>query len=971
MRIYHHGSSCILHYVSTPRTFSSAFSFASHNLILFFSLLTFLLCSLEMVPYQGRAVPSVQEPKGGDRLRNGNHYSQSTINDNNNNNNNNRSEIDGSELKEEIRNLDDPVQEKVNKSFTPKIIPDEKTAGQNTTIDGLSKIFRNNGNGKKAQGNTAQGKNASTLNIRNKIGELVKDISNADKYFPVDTDCPYLGLQKEPYIKLKKATPANRYCALRQPQVKECKKAARDYDVESPALSCKDQTEKDLFKIKEKWRSSIYDRLEIRSYVVYRCRKNTVYVGSLDPSTGQQAWRTFSSSVFNSVVVQSSRNGFNFCLFRCVRTNTSKTIRTVLGFPPVIEDSTDYHSPKLATLNVNVIVLSSVSRAHFYRSLPETVAALRNIVYDNTIPATALDFEFLQSAGSTALYDLRFLLPGHNGKFKGQTQQKSGVAALFATFKKLRYRNILQTDQCWYERLEFEVEDDMRPKLVDIEGHSEEVRGRWIYFQNATIEHHIDDTGMSYLACEVLSPNNQLHDNSKKAPCLNGRYFSSYILDYIEKVQQAVKASKTKTPFFSYAYFTMARDNLGIRVKEVDQQLATLLHNMAHEESTLTIVTSDHGPKTTKYARNSIEGRYEIYDSVLFMVIPNGVTTKLGQQQMEALRINQYRLISQNDLHNTLLSIGNLQRNVRIPKDRGLLAETPENRTCADVGIEPGSLCKCHGWETWFPDNDPRFTWVAEFALGELNNKLQDSIAMLNGSETTCQRLAGYAFEKIYHHGINDIRDFSMELIVGPGRQVFETQVRLSKQFLQVISERTPMPSPIADELCEVLRFRRSGINQDFISFREKDTPFNLYLRDFKVLKTIKTKRKGKNLQKTGKNYSEEIFNMVHRSDHFGSRPKLRVLDQRSKCLLLITRAHSNDTRAFEVSNICVDRTFLVKVVMLTPAGKGRVILTARLPVIVRLGPESSRFLLSAYQPEGRISIQPKIRFKVIKRKGS
>ena len=807
-------------------------------------------------------------------------------------------------------------------------------------------------------------KTPSTKRDNEKEIKKLLDLISSDEYFPVDTICPYLGLKKEPYIRLQNSLPKNKYCVRREPPLEECQKASRDYEVERPPERCNHQTEKDLCTIADKWRSSVDAKVKIRCDV-RRCGKNPVYVASIDLATGQLEeelkWQTFASKTdiegnLPSVIIQHSQNGFNFCIVQCLRNNTSQIIKTVLSFPPVLEVSNMAHAPRPAGLNLNVVVLSSVSRPHFYRSLPETVTTLRNIVYDNSKTATALDFELFQSLGPDTEQNLRILLSGDNAK---SPTQPSEISTLFADFKKLGYRTIFQTDKCWYK-------DNMQSNL-ETNGAAVEFREQWTHF-HSTKTKHIDDTGMTYLACEALSQNDD--GNPPKTSCLNGRYFFSYLFDYIDKMQYVKKVSKNKAPLFSYTHLTLTRDRLGVGIKQIDKQLSTFLNNMAHEENAVTVVASDQGPTTTKYSLDSVEGRYEIYDPILFMIIPKSVAVKFGKQKMEALAKNQHRLVSPSNLYDTLVSVGNLQvNNLTKRHDKGLLTEIPENRTCAEIGVEMGALCKCRGWETWVPDNDSRFTWIAEFVLGELNNKLQDTtqkLKYLNGGNDACQRLAGYAFEKIYHSK-HDTLVLSMDLIVHPGRQVFQIQVQLPKHFFQDASQAA-YPSQTKIDLIKVIRFRKGGVSQDFSTFSDTNVQIilNLCLNDFHVFKN-KTLTRRRSRQAVDEKYKEDVLTMVHRAEHFGSRPTIQVLDRRDKCLLLVTRVHSNNTLAFEVSNICGDRTFVMKLDMINRGDGHAAILTVRLPVIVQLPPGTYRFLLSAYQPLGVINLKPKIAFKVVK----
>ncbi|XP_022808153.1 uncharacterized protein LOC111345143 [Stylophora pistillata] len=787
---------------------------------------------------------------------------------------------------------------------------------------------------------------ASESEKKRNIEELIHYVSN-DKYFPVDSVCPYLGLSKESYIQFKDSTVRNKHCVQRQPSLDECQKAGGEYKIESlPITRCKEQTEKNLCTISDKWRSDRSVKVKVRCDV-RRCGRNPIYAMNLNPNTGQledeHLWHKFVSKAdieanLSSVVIQNSKNGINFCIVQCFKNNTSQVIRTILSFPPVLAGTNSkHHKPRPAVLNMNMVVLSSTSRPHFYRSLPESVATLRNIVYDNSKTASALDFELLQSLTSDSAQNLQALL---SGKTYGETRVQGPT--LFSTLKKLGYQNIFQTDQCWFG--------------VDYKNLGKSFNMEWNHC----------DAGMTHVACqatEVYRVSDKLDGNhTTSASCLNGRYVFDYIFDFIDKFQLALRVTKTKSPVFSYTYLTLTKDELGVSIRQLDKRLSMFLQTMAHEENTLTIVTSDQGPTATKYSMDTISGRYEMYDPLLFMIIPKQISLKLGKQQMETLIQNQHRLISHIDLHNTIVSIGNLGGNQR-GHSKGLLAEIAINRTCADIGISEEALCKCRGWEEWFPDDDPRFTWIAEFALGELNNILQDvmqNFYLLNKAHIKCQRLIGYAIEKI--HQRKDKRVLSLDLVTHPGRKLFETNIYLPISF-SLEAGNTNSLFQGSGELVKVLGFRRGDLQLDLTPTAKSGPAINLCLKGFHFSNNMtRTKRYS---GATDVKYDGNMLQMAHRSKHFGTHSRIRVLDWREKCLFLLTRTHFNQTVALEVLNTCVDRTFLVKVDISNQ--KEHVHLTKKLPVLVQLAPGTFRFLFCAYMRDKTIILQPKISFKVVK----
>lgn len=105
-----------------------------------------------------------------------------------------------------------------------------------------------------------------------------------------------------------------------------------------------------------------------------------------------------------NAVETNRRNEFGFLFLRC------GNLLQVLIFPPMLQklkDGRDRHN-----INVNVILLDSISRPHFYRSLPRTVDVLRKISRDPSFKATTLDFELFQSVGQQTFDNLRPFFSG-------------------------------------------------------------------------------------------------------------------------------------------------------------------------------------------------------------------------------------------------------------------------------------------------------------------------------------------------------------------------------------------------------------------------------------------------------------------------------------------------------------------------------------------------------------------------------
>jgi hypothetical protein len=198
-----------------------------------------------------------------------------------------------------------------------------------------------------------------------------------------------------------------------------------------------------------------------------------------------------SDGTIEEIIQHSLQNGFNFVFFKC------GSLRQVLSLPRTLKLSST--RKKARKINVNIILIDSISRPHFYRSMPQTIAALRHVVYDESLPTTVLDFERLQSvsqhtmdncrplysgvtSGECTLFYLvistmiKFypwwsrlppdwkavrkltfqysLLPGVYKEFSSKWRksiESLGISVLFGEYKKSGYQTLFQEEGCWFD----------------------------------------------------------------------------------------------------------------------------------------------------------------------------------------------------------------------------------------------------------------------------------------------------------------------------------------------------------------------------------------------------------------------------------------------------------------------------------------------------------------------------------------
>ena len=785
---------------------------------------------------------------------------------------------------------------------------------------------------------------------RSVFEELFKEDQDGLGEFPTGSDCPFMGLRK-----LKNSTQSAEQkaeekvsCILHKPTDKDCKQAAKEYEIHKKAIECVQGKNREICSIEETWRASPESELTIHCDLS-PCKGHPVSVTGIHPLEGivdktKEEYNNFNTSealesfLAHFIIVNTLRR-FSFCFLRC-KTGRKKYVSQILTFPPLLEiENSEFLPNKKAEslINVNIVVLDSVSRAHFYRSLPKTVNTLRNIVYNESINATALDFELLQSSAPFTFHNIRAFMSGKSDF--NYVEHSNGTYEIEVLYKKLKnqgYYTLLQEDSCWFDEwgslFTNNVFQNKTPRSL------EEFELRWGRFQDTVNGYHIDDFGLSHSSCEVFKQYNVTNQfNRPRRICYGGKVYSEHFLDYSLSIFQGYIDSGRRQPVFAYTHLSPGHEVTGTRIQQIDAALSGYLYSIAHEEDTLTILFSDHGPKTTTYSFKTMEGRGEIYDSLLFAIVPEKVANILGSRRMRAMLTNQRRLLTTLDLHNAIMSIGDSERSSSGSYlQDGIFSEIPPNRTCADLSIKAAAVCKCEGWEQKFQDNDPQFIFLAEFALGSLNNNIQKNYITtpnVTGGFGKCQRFVGHSFEKIRRREVGESYLLTMDLVVEPGKEIFEVQVsypvgtsangrnnyfprimgtrRVSiyRRYEKCVDERVKVESCVCDS-------KNHGRN---ISHKNSWRWFEI---------------------KTGSDVLETVF----RASSFGTKSEVKDLNE--SCLLLVTRKRENLGVAFEIANACSKRRYKVRI---TGKGKGTAIVTRKLPLSMILEPKTVHFVMSVH----------------------
>ncbi|XP_078380443.1 uncharacterized protein LOC144663392 [Oculina patagonica] len=594
------------------------------------------------------------------------------------------------------------------------------------------------------------------------------------------------------------------------------------------------------------------------------------------------------------IALLSARNKFNFVFVKCFIVARKKSLASQLVPVPPRVTTQEARKPRPKnTVNVNIVLLDSVSRSHFYRSLPKTVKTLRSLAGRSDVaPARVYDFELFQAVHGHTTHNEHAMFTGKLLPPIDPNEDAPSVRAdvLFGHFKRAGYQTMWQEDLCWKEG--WGLATDL-------------VAEDWEELQVKLNESFIDNTGLTHSSCEVLAPFGT--DAPFSGPkgdqiCFNGKLQHSYFLQYSIDTLNTIASSKTSRPLLSYTALNVGHDDTGLRIQSLDSDLARYVSTVANDENTLTIILADHGNTYTEYTYAILEGRFEMFHPSLFVIVPNKVADLLGREALSALEVNQRRLITMIDLHHSLLPLAGPLAGFVNPV--GLFTPISANRTCNDVELRTPNLCVCEGWDSPTTNDSLKISMV-EFAVGKLNNMVQEQFAKSANGKTkmypilrACQRLRPLRFVNVRERNSKSdgalITSFDIYFqagnVVNHAEDVFHVEVK-SKELANQNSL-----------LMELVHYDRLTLFGKYDTCADEGVQLKLCIcsRASKNKKTSITK-----LEKVPwLEYTTFLFKIA----------KARNIGD-SECLFLIKRNHSlGQSVAFEIANTCPDEMFALKI---------------------------------------------------------
>ena len=236
------------------------------------------------------------------------------------------------------------------------------------------------------------------------------------------------------------------------PSLSECKRNKESNEI----CSFEAETIRKRTVLKAKCDERVCEKL-LNDGEEFKIKSLTFSVYTIDSEDGYlKSLRNFSrvselESQLPRIALLTARNKFNFVFVKCFDVGQETLASQLISLPLAM--STTQEAPKTRVrniINVNIILLDSVSRAHFYRSLPKTVEAFRKLA-ENAASARVFDFELFQAVHGHTTQNEHALFTGQLLPPFDPEEELPAVKAevLFGHFKNAGYQTMWQEDLCW------------------------------------------------------------------------------------------------------------------------------------------------------------------------------------------------------------------------------------------------------------------------------------------------------------------------------------------------------------------------------------------------------------------------------------------------------------------------------------------------------------------------------------------
>ncbi|EDO33826.1 predicted protein [Nematostella vectensis] len=227
--------------------------------------------------------------------------------------------------------------------------------------------------------------------------------NNPNGTYHDNSPCYYTRLRKAPKKPEESASNDQKTakCRKHEPSAKSCEEANKYFNnpnYDPTPRRCSTKNNEDICQVISNSRSESPDF----KCDVTVCGGSLVSITKVDAKTGLVAsWQYMNPFDVNKVKEMAKKaldEGFSFVFLRC------NGFQQVLMFPPKRIQPT---VPLKKRININTVVVDSVARTHFFSGDEE-------IIYDDTIPATVLDFEFFHGISMHTFDNIRPLFSSNS-----------------------------------------------------------------------------------------------------------------------------------------------------------------------------------------------------------------------------------------------------------------------------------------------------------------------------------------------------------------------------------------------------------------------------------------------------------------------------------------------------------------------------------------------------------------------------
>ena len=258
----------------------------------------------------------------------------------------------------------------------------------------------------------------------------------------------------------QKVPAENAFCKAYELSAKAVEYTTKKYAIMPEIRKCQDQKSPPniLCKVNETKSNNSYTNLKIKCTFSVCDRSKKMFIEYMDNKDGQMKKYEIPKNSNDSEIEllirkfadDSRKQDLPFLFVNCTGVDET-VVSQILTFLPLLPPLK--HNTHRNKININIFLVDSVSRLHFYRSFPETISYLKDIEADSQYPAHVFNFELFQAVhGHTnenerALFN-GSLFPIHLG---GKARDKTAVnlEPLYGVFKKAGFQTMFLDDLCW------------------------------------------------------------------------------------------------------------------------------------------------------------------------------------------------------------------------------------------------------------------------------------------------------------------------------------------------------------------------------------------------------------------------------------------------------------------------------------------------------------------------------------------